>query len=72
MTEPKLLLRIEDVAQRLSIGRTKVYELMRAGVLPTVHLGRSVRIPLADLEAWVRDEVQAEVSHPAERSGLKD
>jgi excisionase family DNA binding protein len=30
-----------------------VYKLMAAQVLPTVRMGRSVRVPLAALEAWI-------------------
>jgi excisionase family DNA binding protein len=33
------LLRVEEAARRLGIGRTKFYELIRDGVIPTVTLG---------------------------------
>jgi excisionase family DNA binding protein len=39
------LLTIEEAAQRLRIGRTKAYEMAATGELPTVRLGRLVRIP---------------------------
>lgn len=50
--EPKLL-RVEEAGRVLSLGRSKTYELVRAGVLPSVRLGKSVRIPTAALEAWL-------------------
>jgi excisionase family DNA binding protein len=43
----RLLLRPEEVAQALSVGRTTVYELMRAGELRSVKIGTSRRIPTA-------------------------
>lgn len=52
-----VLLRVEEAARRLSIGRTKTYELMTAGELPVVRIGRAVRIPTAAVEAWVRKQV---------------
>ena len=41
-------------AQLLGVSRSKLYELQGEGVLPTVRIGRSRRIALADLEAFVR------------------
>lgn len=50
--EAKLLLTPEEAADRLSLGRTKLYELMSSGALRSVRIGKSRRIPttaLADL-----------------------
>ena len=58
----KLLLTAEEAAEALSIGRTKVYELMAGGQLRSVHIGRSRRVPreaLGDLVASLRAEVAA-------------
>jgi excisionase family DNA binding protein len=41
---PRLLLRPEEVAQALGIGRTTVFELMRSGELRSVKIGVSRRI----------------------------
>jgi excisionase family DNA binding protein len=48
-----LLLTPEEAAGVLRIGRTAVYELMAAGALESVHVGRSRRIPVAAVEAFV-------------------
>ena len=47
------LLRIEEAADRLSLGRSKVYELIREGRLPVVHIGRSVRIAVRSLDEFI-------------------
>ncbi len=52
----QLLLRAEQVARALGLGRSKTYELMAAGQLPVVRIGRSVRVPREALEEWVRQQ----------------
>lgn len=55
----KLLLTPVEAAQALGIGRTKVYELMAAGTLASVRIGRCRRVPreaLAELVGTLRGE----------------
>ena len=52
----RLLLRVPEAAEWLSVGRSTVYELVQRGELPTVHIGRSVRIPAAAVRAWVEQQ----------------
>jgi excisionase family DNA binding protein len=52
------LLRVEEAAEVLQVGRTKVYELMARGELPVVRIGRSVRIPLRSLQEWIVDRTE--------------
>jgi len=51
--ESQLLLTPADVAVRLSIGRTVVYELMANGELESLKIGRSRRILSSAVEAYV-------------------
>jgi excisionase family DNA binding protein len=48
-----LLLTVPQAARALGLGRTKVYELIATGSLPTVRFGRSVRVPVAKLQEWL-------------------
>ena len=50
---PKKLLTAADVRKMLSIGQTKVAELIAAKSLPTVRIGRSVRISAVSLQKWI-------------------
>ena len=50
----RLLLRPEEAAEVLGIGRSKVYELMGAGVLGSVRIGGCRRIPAGVLREFVR------------------
>lgn len=56
----KLLLKPEEVAEVLSIGRTKIYALMADGQLASVRIGNSRRIPLDAVNEFIaRLEVEA-------------
>jgi excisionase family DNA binding protein len=49
------LLRAEEVGHRLSLGRATVYALMASGELPTVRIGRAVRVPANRLADWIEN-----------------
>lgn len=49
----KMLLTPTEAATTLGIGRSKLYELMRAGVVPSVRIGASRRIASVDLSELV-------------------
>jgi excisionase family DNA binding protein len=53
-------LRVEDVAREvLNIGRTRVYELLAAGEIRSVAVGRSRRIPESALQEYI-DRLKAD------------
>lgn len=50
---PPLLLTMREAAAALRIGRSTVYELVAAGDLEVVHIGRSARVPVDELRRFV-------------------
>ena len=54
------LLRAAEVQCILCIGRSKTYEMMATGELPTVRIGRAVRVPLPALEQWIADHASGD------------
>jgi excisionase family DNA binding protein len=44
---------VEQAAEALQIGRSAAYEAVRRGEIPSVRIGRSVRIPRHQLEAML-------------------
>ena len=50
---PALLLSTTEAAAALSIGRSKLYELIAAGEIEVVHIGRSSRVPVDAVHAFV-------------------
>lgn len=49
----RLLLSTPDAAARLNIGRSTLYDLIRAGRLATVRVGRRRLVPVEDLARYV-------------------
>lgn len=49
----KLLLTPVEVVELTGIGRTRVYALIAGGELPSIKVGRSVRVPAEELRAWI-------------------
>jgi excisionase family DNA binding protein len=51
-------LKVREVALILNIGRTRAYELVASGQIPSVRIGgnRSVRVPRRLLEAWIAQQ----------------
>lgn len=49
------LLTIEEAAQRLGIGRTTMYALIKAGQVRTVTIGRLRRVPTFCLDEYVQN-----------------
>jgi excisionase family DNA binding protein len=46
-------LTLRQVQEILGIGSTKAYELVATGVVPTIKIGRSIRINRQELEGWL-------------------
>lgn len=53
------LLRVPEVARLLEVPEARIYELVRLGTLPAVHLGRQVRLPEEALQRFIEEGGQA-------------
>ena len=47
------LLTVDQVAKLLLVGRQRVYELCRLGILPHIRLGRSLRFEASQIESFI-------------------
>ena len=47
------LMSVEEAARFLGIGRAQAYRAVNAGELPSIRIGRSLRVPTAKLLALV-------------------
>ena len=53
----RLLLRVHEAADLLGLSRATLYNMLAAGTeIPVVRIGRSVRIPMAELQNWVAQQ----------------
>lgn len=54
---PVLLVSSHEAARILGIGKTTLYQLIATGALTPIHIGRCVRFPVHELEAFVHRRV---------------
>jgi len=52
-TERPQLLQIPEIAPLLGVKTARAYELVRLGIIPSVRLGKQVRVSLADLQRFI-------------------
>ena len=60
------VLTVEEAAAELRIGRTAAYAAVKAGELPVVRIGRTLRVPRHRLDALLNGE--SPVDEPDSRS----
>jgi excisionase family DNA binding protein len=56
----KLLLSPEEVAEVLGVGPTFARDLIRRGELPSVRMGRLVKVPTVAIERYISRLLEAE------------
>ena len=56
-----LLVSVPRAAELLSVGRSEAYQLVLRGEIASVKIGRSRRVPMAALEAFVERLVEEQV-----------
>lgn len=49
----RLVLTVPEVAAELQIPASTVYDLIRRGEIPSVRVGKRIRVPKRRLEQWV-------------------
>jgi excisionase family DNA binding protein len=59
-TQEPLAYRPEEAARLLSVGRHKIFDLIRAGELRSVRIGHSRRIPRTAVEEYIEQRLAAE------------
>jgi len=52
--DERMLLTVVEAARRLGIGRSLMYELLEAGQIRSIHVGRLRRVPVEALADFVR------------------
>lgn len=51
-------LKVPEVAEMLQIARSRAYELVGSGAIPSVKIGRSVRVSRKELDRWLEEQRQ--------------
>ena len=53
----RLMLKPAEAAEAIGMGRTAFYRLVKAGLVPSCRVGKSIRIPALGLREWVEKKV---------------
>jgi excisionase family DNA binding protein len=64
----RLLLTVPEAAEALAISRSKLYELFAAGLVRSVRIDGSRRVPVEELESYVTRLLNQEEAAHAEAS----
>jgi excisionase family DNA binding protein len=56
------LLRVPEAARELGVSRSKTYQLIAAGQLPTIRIGASIRVNRKALEQLIEDRTSRPVA----------
>jgi excisionase family DNA binding protein len=60
------LLTPADVAEILRVSKAKAYALLKRGEIPSVRIGKPVRVRREDLEEYINDKAGSSTPHSAE------
>lgn len=60
-----LLVSPQDAARLVSLSRSNVYKLIKAGELPSVKIGGLVRVPVPALKHWIRRQTRGGIDAAA-------
>jgi excisionase family DNA binding protein len=54
----RLLLRPAEAAEAIGVSRARAYELIATGVIPSIKIGTSIRVPVDALRNWITRELE--------------
>jgi excisionase family DNA binding protein len=63
MTE-RLLYRPSEVGEAIGVCRSKAYELIASGEIPSIRIGGCVRVPLDKLREWIERKAAERAEAP--------
>ena len=63
LDRPRILYRVEEAAELLSLSRDRIYQLIRSNQLRTVVVGKSRRVPARSLDEYVARLLRGSAGH---------
>ena len=58
MDEQHEYLKVPEVARIIRVARSRAYELVAEGEIPSIRIGRSVRVSRRELDKWLEEQRQ--------------
>ena len=65
LDRPRVLYRVEEAAELLSLSRDRVYQLIRSNQLRSVQVGKARRVPARSLDEYVARLMRGSAGHGA-------
>ena len=62
MDEKKLLLRPGEVGDAIGVCRSKAYDLIARGVIPSIRIEGAVRVPAEALRQWIEARMREQAA----------
>ena len=59
----KLLLKVSEAGEMIGVGRSRMYEMLYTGEIPSIRIGKSIRIPVKALNEWVEARQGSPISN---------
>ena len=59
MSIERLLYRPAEAAIALGVSRSRMYELITSGEIPSIRLGGTWRVPVELLRQWIKEQLSA-------------
>lgn len=56
-TDSRLMWRPAEAADAIGVSRSKCYELISSGAIPSVRVGNCVRVPVQALRDWIASQL---------------
>lgn len=53
----KLLYRPAEAGEAIGVSRARMYELIKAGAIPSIRIGTSIRVPVLALQEWINQQL---------------
>ena len=58
----RMLYRPAEAADAIGVSRARAYELIAEGVIPSIRIGSSIRVPVDALRTWVNQQLEQQAA----------
>lgn len=58
----RILYRPAEMADAIGVSRARGYELIASGVIPSIKIGTSIRVPVDELRLWVKSQIETQTA----------
>lgn len=64
-TVERLLYSVSEAGHAIGVSRNRAYELVRTGQLPSIRIGKTLRVPVSALQDWIAQQLHEQINRGA-------